>query len=106
MSGRIAINVCDMTYFTDPKMPIQPAALLLQDFITKDSPTVNINTMLDSGAVILDGPASQDEKRVNALVELLQTVLGPKKIGRRVRCYQEGPRGGWSEISVRSKATV
>ena len=96
---RTAINVCDLSYFADPKIPINPAALLLQDFITQDSPQVTAGGMVDSGAVVLDGPASKDEKRVNALVELLQTVLGPRKIGRRVRCYREGARGGWSEIA-------
>lgn len=99
--NRIAINVCDMTYFADPRLTINPAALLLQDFITKDSPTVLVSDMIDSGAVVLDGPASQDEKRVNALVEILQTVLGPKKIGRRVRCYREGAPGDWSEIILK-----
>lgn len=97
---RTAINVCDLTYFTDPT-PFNPAALLLQDFITKDSPQILANDEIDSGAVVLDGPASKDEKRVNALVELLQTILGPRKIGRRVRCYREEPRGGWAEISVK-----
>jgi len=52
----------------------------------------------DEAAVILDGPAAQDETRINALVELLQTVIGPRKMGRRVRCYREGPKGGWAEI--------
>ncbi len=32
------------------------------------------------------------------MVGLLQTVLGPRKLGRRVRCYREGARGGWAEI--------
>lgn len=98
---RTAINICDLSYFTDPNSPIQMSALLLQDFITKDSQTVQVNDMIDSGAVILDGPASKDEKRTNALVELLQTVLGPKKIGRRVRCYREGAPGDWSEIILK-----
>jgi hypothetical protein len=106
VTSRIAINVCDMSYFADPRQPINPAALLLQDFITKDSPTVQVNDQIDSGAVILDGPAVQDRKRVSGLVELLQTVWGPKKIGRRVRCYQEGPQGGWSEITTKSKVVL
>lgn len=102
--GRTAINVCDMTYFADPRLTINPAALLLQDFITKDSPTVQVNDMIDSGAVVLDGPASRDEKRVNALVEILQTVWGPKKLKRPVRCYSEGSKGGWLEIASKGMA--
>jgi len=103
LGSRIAINICDLSYFSDPKMPIQMSALLLQDFLTKDSPHVMTGSMIDSGAVILDGPATQDEKRVNAIIEILQTVWGPRKIGRPVRCYREGVKGGWTEIVVRAQ---
>ena len=59
----------------------------------------------DSAAVVLDGPAASDQQRLDAVVELLQTVIGPRKINRRVRCYREGPRGGWPEIRpARAKA--
>ncbi|MCZ7568907.1 MAG: hypothetical protein M5U01_10020 [Ardenticatenaceae bacterium] len=41
---------------------------------------------------------ARDEARVIALVEVLQTIIGPHHPGRRVRSYREGARGGWSEI--------
>jgi hypothetical protein len=76
--------------------------LLFQDFIDHSlrSDLINIDSKhtIDEVAVVLNGPAAKDEKRLAALVELLQTSIGPRRLGRRVRCYQEGPRGGWSEI--------
>jgi len=76
-----------------------PIGLLLDEFVSQHSPTITPDKgSIDSGAVVLDGPATRDEARVTALIELLQTVIGPRKMGRRVRCYREGPKGGWSEI--------
>ena len=46
--------------------------------------------------------SAADYERVDAVVELLQTVIGPRKINRRVRCYREGPRGGWPEIKPKT----
>ena len=95
---RIAINVCDLDLLV-PRNGFNPVALLLRDFCSPDSPTVMPNqNRWDSAAVVLDGPAAQDQERLDAVVELLQTVIGPRKIHRRVRCYREGPRGGWPEI--------
>ena len=96
---RIAINVCDLDALVPRNGGFNPVALLLREFCTKDSPTVLPDkNRWDSAAVILDGPAAQDQERLDAVVELLQTVIGPRKINRRVRCYREGPRGGWPEI--------
>jgi len=103
--SRIAVNICDMTEL----VPHDPAtfnfvALLLQDFMDEHSPrTEPQGGRWDAVGVVLDGPAARDEKRVEALVELLQTVLGPRHMGRRIRCYQEGPRGGWNEIRPKKK---
>ena len=98
MPPRIAINVCDLDALT-PRNGFNPIALLLKDFCSKDSPTVMPNQdRWDSAAVVLDGPAAKDQERVDAVVDLLQTVMGPRKLNRRVRCYREGPRGGWPEI--------
>jgi len=99
--ARIAINICDLDALTPRSQPgnFNPTAMLLLDYCTEHSPTVYPDkNRWDSAAVVLDGPASRDEERTTALVNLLQTVLGPRKIGRRVRCYKEGPPGGWSEI--------
>ena len=74
-------------------------AALMADYMTASSPIVTaVKGHMDTGAVILDGPASSDAPRVTGLVTLLQTILGHRKLGRRVRCYAEGTRGGWQEI--------
>ena len=99
MPPRIAINVCDLDLLVPRDGAFNPVALLLRDFCSKNSPTVIPDqNRWDSAAVILDGPAAQDQERLDAVVDLLQTVIGPRKIRRRVRCYREGPRGGWPEI--------
>ena len=99
MMNRVAVNLCDLDELTPRRAGLNPVALLMGDFCSARSPTVIPDkNRFDSTAVVLDGPASLDGERVDALVELLQTVLGPRKIGRRVRCYREGPRGGWREI--------
>lgn len=99
--SRYAVNVCDlssaMAGFT---------GYLFADFATKDSPTVRVNkSLLDTTAVVLDGTAAQDAERVETLIVLLQTVIGPRRMGRRVRCYREGPRGGWQEIRPKERQT-
>ena len=98
MTTTYAINLCDLSSL--PASPaFNPTALLLQDFVR--APGAHVQTdrhMIDSGAVILDGPAASDDARVVALIQLLQTVIGPRKIGRRIRCYRQGTRGGWQEI--------
>ena len=99
MPPRIAINIYDLDAMVPGDGTFNPVAMLLKDFCSKDSPTVIPDRdRWDSAAVILDGPAAQDQERLAAVVELLQTVIGPRKIRRRIRCYQEGPCGGWPEI--------
>ena len=95
----IAINISDLDQI-NPRTGLNMVALLLTDFVTSDPPQMPLanRTRFDEAAVILDGPAAEDRERVNALVELLQTIIGPRRMGRRVRCYREGPRGGWPEI--------
>jgi len=102
---RYAVNICDLTELM-PKHSgaFNPVTLLMQDFMDEHSPrTEPQGGRWDAVGVVLDGPATRDEGRVEALVELLQTVMGPRKMGRRVRCYREGPRGGWSEIRPSKK---
>lgn len=93
-----AVNICDLSEL--PTSPaFNPTALLLQDFVR--APGTHVQTdrrMVDSSAVILDGSAASDDGRVTALIQLLQTTIGPRKIGRRIRCYRQGARGGWQEI--------
>lgn len=97
--ARYAVNLCDLSDLAEPAIGgFNPVSLLMSDYMDRWSPMVDIDTRFDSTAVILDGPAAGDPERVTALIDLLQTVLGPRKLRRRVRCYREGPRGGWSEI--------
>lgn len=100
-----AVNVCDLSAL--PASPaFHPTALLLQDFIQQPGTTVQTNrSTVDSGAVVLDGPAAADDARVTALIALLQHVIGPRKLGRRIRCYQRGARGGWTEIIAPDRST-
>ena len=95
-----AINICDLGSL--PASPtFNPTALLLHDFVRAPGTTVQTDRrVVDSGAVILDGPAASDTARTSALIQLLQTVIGPRKIGRRIRCYRRGARGGWQEIRL------
>lgn len=102
---KIAVNVCDLhELFGDNPFISQ---ILLRDCVDRSLPSELINMdsrhSMDEGGVVLNGKAAADEARLNALVELLQTVIGPKKLGRRVRCYRYGPRGGWSEIVPKKK---
>jgi hypothetical protein len=92
------VNLCDLDSIT-PREGFNMTALLFRDFCSEHSPmTEPQGGRWDAVGVVLDGPAAQDPARAEALVELLQTVIGPRKMGRRVRCYREGPRGGWSEV--------
>ena len=92
--SQYAVNLCDLSDAMG-----EMAGFLFAEFCTKNSPTVHVDkSLLDTVAIVLDGPAAQDARRVAGLVELLQTVIGPRKIKRRVRCYQKGPKGGWKEI--------
>ena len=97
--SRYAVNLCDLSELTGLESLGGVAALLMQDFASRTSPIIIAKTgMPDTSAVILDGPASSDEERSIGLIELLQTIIGPRKIGRRIRAYKEGPRGGWMEV--------
>jgi len=94
----IAVNLVDLELL-DSKSGAPMTAMLLADFVGGDPPTVWVDkSRMDSAAVILDGPAASEPNRLLGLIELLQTVLGPRKIGRKVRVYQKGPRGGWKQV--------
>jgi hypothetical protein len=76
-----------------------PFLILVRDFISANSPLVTVDSQaFDGSAVVCDGPAAGDDERLAGLVDLLITVLGPRKLRRRVRCYQQGSRGGWRPI--------
>jgi hypothetical protein len=76
-----------------------PVRVLLADFIKKDDPTLVLveEDMVDGYAVVFDGPAAQDPSRLSACIELLKKV-GLMKLGREIRVYEQGPRGGWRRI--------
>lgn len=90
-----AVNLCDLSSL----QPATMTSLLLADFASTTSPVVTAKPgMLDTGAVVLDGPAAQDEERAKAMIDCLQTVIGPRKLGRPIRCYQRTRTGKWKEI--------
>ena len=94
-----AVNICDLTELRGFNS-ISLVGLLLHDFIpayNQDTVVINRNRM-DTDAMILNGPAANDLERVEALIAFLQTSLGPRQLHRRIRCYRQGPRGGWREI--------
>ncbi len=96
--GKVAVNICDLDECNSRAASFSMVGILLAEFCSQDSPTFFVDkNMVDTGAIILDGPAAQDQERLVALVELLQTVIGPRKIGRRIRVYVQGPKGGWKE---------
>jgi hypothetical protein len=98
-----AVNLHDLTALRGDG-PVNFVGMLLQDYVTH--PPLHVDTdggkldggRLDGCAIILDGPAAQDADRTATLIDFLQTSLGPRKLHRRVRCYRQGPRGGWREI--------
>ena len=94
-----AVNICDLTELRGFNS-VSLVGLLLQDFVpayNQDTVAISRNR-LDTDAVILNGPAASDEKRVKSLIAFLQTSLGPRQLHRRIRCYRQGPRGGWREV--------
>lgn len=89
-----AVNLSDLS---EPQMRLV-VSMLLKDFISDKPPTVRVGDMVDDNAIVLDGPAAHNEERLMAMLQFLQHSVGPRKIGRRVRCYVRGPRGAWKEF--------
>ena len=94
-----AVNVSDLIALKQCHA-ICIIGMLLADFVSpyQQNTVITNKSRLDSAAVLLEGPAANDQKRVEALIAFLQTSLGPRQLGRRIRCYRRGVRGGWSEI--------
>lgn len=103
--NKIAINIADLDSLVPRNLEgFNPVASLLRDFCDEASPTINVSKeRWDEVGIVLDGPATGDPEQVDALVSLLQTVIGPRKINRPVRVYREGPRGGWSKVQPERK---
>lgn len=100
---RYAVNIADLIAIDVPFGPM----FLLKDFVDSNN-LVAVRTdkqQLDSAAVVLNGPAAEDEERLVAMLQLLQHSLGPRKIRRRVRCYVQGARGGWRRYVAPSIGT-
>jgi hypothetical protein len=101
-----AVNICDLIELTAPGK-IQYINIALRGFCDEASPTIQTSAVhWDEAAILLDGPAAQDATRVAALIELLRTSLGPRHLGRPVRCYRQGPRGGWTKVTDSNAETV
>ena len=93
---KIAVNMCDIS---DLSRKMSMVGLLLDPFCSRLSATAQISKAVDGLGIVLDKyPAGDDSDRLTALVELLQTSIGPRKLGRRVRCYYQNSRGNWTEI--------
>jgi hypothetical protein len=93
----VAIQVSDLLSLK--QTGALPFGMLMAPFISTSSALATVNgDAFDGFAVVVDGPAAGDDERVAGLVELLMTVLGPQKLGRRCRCYQQGSQGGWREL--------
>ena len=92
-----AVNMADLL-----ELPPIIARLLLHDFVSLNSPRVEVERgRIDGFAVVLDGPAARNEARVRALVELLTGPVS-RRVGRPMRVYRRGPRGGWKKVTVRA----
>lgn len=104
---RYAVNLCDLHALRGrDNSGLLPVQILMDGFISEKSPMVHpVKGYVDSGAVVLDGPVAKEPGRAEALVDVLQTVIGPRKLRRRVRCYAEGPRGGWREMRPVARKT-
>lgn len=90
---RYAINVCDMTY-SDLDVPV----VFMVGPVVKTQELVLVNPgTVDSRAVVLECP----EPQALAICEFMQKAGRDRK--RLVRCYQEGPRGGWKELPRNKK---
>ena len=94
-----AVNISDLTELKSVGS-ISIVGLLLGGFVRpyEQSHVAIDRNRLDTDAVVLNGPAANDLERVEALIAFLQTSLGPRQLHRRIRCYRQGPRGGWSEV--------
>lgn len=84
-----AINVCDLL---NPEMAL--IAGLLLGPVTPDRQRVRVvRDSPDTEAVILQC----DEARARAIVDTIRTGAENRKL--KVRCYEQGPKGGWREAS-------
>jgi len=98
---RIAVNVCDMLDLRQGPGADFAVQLMFADFIVEPYQSFMVDKkFVDTGAAVLNGPAAQDEKRLESFILWLQTSAGPRLLGRRFRCYEEGPRGGWKEVNL------
>jgi len=88
---RYAVNVADMAY---PDVAAL-ASIALGPFVAKRE-VVSCGAAIDNMAVVLEC----DEKRAKALCEVLNMK------GRKIRCYAEGPRGGWSRLKIETRKSV
>ena len=99
-----AVNLSDLTALAqDNPFTTQ---ILLADFMDQASPHIVTNkNRFDENAIIIDGPASYDRERLEAFITLLMCIIGPRKLKRPIRCYRQGPKGGWRRIP-RNERTI
>lgn len=95
-----AINIADLDELGAAGGDTLIQMLLAGVLCSADSPHVWIDpNRFDTGAVVLDGPAVADEERVLAAIEVLQ-LISKRLMGRPIRCYKRGPRGGWGKVKL------
>ena len=102
--NRLAVNICDLSELTRDGGGF-PTQILLQGFIDDPETVITDPRVFDSGVAVLNGPHVKDEKRLAGLVDLLHTVIGPRKLGRPVRLYEETSPGQWTLMDPKKELT-
>ena len=89
MSGRLALNIADLTRFD----PIVRQCMIAPVLSNDNGAVVNVGPNMDDSAIILNC----DDKRGRAVIEFLRMADGKAK-RYLTRAYVEGPRGGWRKV--------
>ena len=92
-----AVHLSDLSQ-AKQSAPLIIDMFLRPDILSNHPYTVRVGTGIDDDAVVLDGPATMDDDRMNAVVELLLGIMGQRALGRKFRVYKRGPRGGWNKL--------
>jgi hypothetical protein len=87
---KYAVNISDMAY---PELAI-PAQFMVGPAVGDPREVVGtVKGQIDSAAVVLNVEPDQ----ALAICQFMAKA-GKDKIGRAVRCYVQGPKGGWKKV--------
>lgn len=92
-----AIHISDLSE-AKQTAPLVIDVFLRPDYLTDHPSTVRVGNDIDEDAVVLDGPATYDDDRMNACIDLLLGIIGQRTLGRKFRVYKRGTRGGWTKL--------